>query len=165
MKREIIVLIVSIFMLGCEGNAKDSNKELNLPKDYACSLASPSDISKIVNGNVSDGRLNNKLHFPKTYMCKYFNGKSKVLPAVTIYYFAKKRGAFAMYNTKKKIDNISHEAYVVTTPSSGSVVQIYGFSKKGVVSIVWYDEVKNYKQSIKLLDKLLDKAKWWKCYY
>ena len=31
MKREIIVLIVSIFMLVCEGNAKDNNKEINLP--------------------------------------------------------------------------------------------------------------------------------------
>ena len=164
MKNKMLILIASIMLLGCGSDAKESaDKEANLPKDYACSLASPSDINKIVNGNVSDGKLNNKLHFPKTYMCEYFNAKSKVLPAVTIYYFAKKRGAFAMYDTKKKIDNISHEAYVVTTPKSSIVVQIYGFSKGGVVSMVWRDGVQEsnteYKNGVELLDKLLNKAK------
>jgi hypothetical protein len=131
--------------------------------DMGCKKVNKKEVEEILGVNFKSATVG-KLPFEAPYdvsFCEYKNG---VLPEFSIYYFGNQESyntVISPFNSKKKLSNLEFDAQIALTPKKKKVVQLVAKTKKGVLSFIFANGIKdnNYTKALNLITSLRDKFK------
>jgi len=135
----------------------------NLPSNLVCKKVKKTDVEAMAGVKFKKAQIG-KIPFKVPYDVSFCNYINSAITEFSIYYFKGQESyntIIAQNNKEKKLKKLDFEAKVVITPKDGKIVQLIAKTKRGVLSFVFLNGIKdnNYTKALNLMKKLRGKFK------